>query len=71
MMLCSLSIAPPLTNVLDISQVAGTFGGSFMDVVQYNKDNTEFEVKEREREREREKERKCGPIFHDISLALW
>ena len=40
----SFSISPPLADVLDISQVAGNFGGSFMDVVQYNMDNTAFEV---------------------------
>ena len=40
----SFSISPPLEDVLDITQVAATFGGSFFDVVQYNKDNTAFEV---------------------------
>ena len=38
------SISPPLEDILDITQVAGNFGGNFMGVVQYNKDNTEFEV---------------------------
>ena len=38
------SISPPLADVLDISQVAQNFGGSFMGVVQYNMDNTAFEV---------------------------
>jgi hypothetical protein len=40
----SFSISPPLADVLDISQVASNFGGSFMGVVQYNMDNTAFEV---------------------------
>ena len=60
-MLCDVYIiAPPLANVLDISQVTQTFGGIFMDTVQYNKDNTAFEVYSQcdgEKEREKEKER--------------
>ena len=38
------SISPPLADVLDITQVAENFGDSFMGVVQYNRDNTAFEV---------------------------
>ena len=52
------SIAPPLENVLDIAQVAQTFGGIFMDVVQYNRDNTAFEVLGRREGRKIEGERR-------------
>ena len=35
-----------------------SLAGNFEGVVQYNKDNRAFEVRERERERQRERERK-------------
>lgn len=46
--LLSFSISPPLSDVLDISQVASNFGGSFMGVVQYDMDNTAFEVSQQQ-----------------------
>ena len=39
------SISPPIQDILDISQVAQNLAGNFMDVVQYNRDNTAFEVR--------------------------
>ena len=44
----SLSICsrldPPLENQNDVMNLAQTLAGNFMEIVQYNKDNTAFEV---------------------------
>ncbi len=41
----SCSISPPLESDMDVSLAAQTLAGNFMGVVQYNKDNTAFEVR--------------------------
>lgn len=43
-LVCVCSISPPIEDVLDVSQVAQNLAGNFMGVVQYNRDNTAFEV---------------------------
>lgn len=36
-------VSPPLTNENDLQNLAQSLAGNFMDIVQYNKDNTAFE----------------------------
>ncbi len=38
------SVAPPLANKMDAIQFMSNLAGNFEGVVQYNKDNTQFEV---------------------------
>ena len=38
------SIHPPLQSAQDLNVLAEALAGPFMDVVQYNRDNTAFEV---------------------------
>lgn len=38
------SVDPPLSNFIDAKSLAEELAGNFMGVVQYNNDNTDFEV---------------------------